>query len=138
MNEQVEIAYQQIDKLTKDLNRENNKHIDGISYDHLLKKFDAASLIIKRYTKMCLFRALSTSALLTFNVYAVGFGCRVFIEEKCYLLLFSTLFNVLVALVLGRLSYLQWTCYRSANDNYRFIKQLKISFTYGDDRRTGK
>lgn len=138
MNEQVEISYQQIDKLPKDLNRESNKHIDGVSYAHLIKKFDAASLAIKRYTNMCLFRLLGTLVILFINVYSVGFGFRVFLEEKCYILLFSTLFNLIVALMLGMLSYLQWTYYRYAKDNYRFIKQSRISFNYGDDRRTGK
>ena len=137
MSNQLERAYRQLDDLVEALRKAQYPHADTKTHDCLMNKFNECSVIVKQYARIYLWRFMWSSLLMAFNVYSIGLGCRVLLHEKCYVLGLSTMFNLIVALMLGRIAYLSWYLYRHTKENCKYIEQLKISFNYGDHKRTG-
>lgn len=138
MNDPLERAYKELDDLINDITKAKYAHANTETYDCLIKKFNECDFIVKRYAKIHLRQFICSSLLLALNVYAIGLGCRVLMSEHCYVLALSTIFNLIVALMIGRITYLQWHLYRHTRESCKYIKQLRISFNYGDHKRTGQ
>lgn len=137
MSNHLERVYRQLDDLVEALSKAQYPYADTKTHDCLMKKFNECSVIVKQYARTYLWRFMWSSLLMAFNVYAIGLGCRVLLNEQCYVLVLSTIFNLIVALMLGRISYLSWYLYRHTIESCKRIKQLSISFNYGDHKRTG-